>query len=307
MPKLKTIALLISLSFAGLSANTFAADAPTTAHKQDLHVVPPSGHTLTANVGLYSQYVFRGLTQTNEDPSIQGGFDYSHSSGFYAGTWASNISWLKENTTNAAGVAQGTYNTGGSLEWDFYAGYKGSIGDFGYDVGLLQYYYPGDIRTGNGFSKADTLEAYVAGSWKWFTVKYSHSIGNKTFGVADSSGTNYVDLSASFPIGETGLTLGAHYGIQNYRGRDPINTNGASNDALYSYDDYKISLTYDLGKAGKTFDGMTVGVAYSDTSSANACGYGAFNQSGNTNGACSGIFPKNIADSQATIWISKSF
>lgn len=294
MSKLKTLTLLISLSFSGLSASALAAEAPA------------SPHTFAANVGLYSQYVFRGLAQTNEDPALQGGFDYAHSSGFYVGTWASNISWLKENTTTATGVS-GTYRSGGSLEIDIYAGYKGSVGDFGYDVGLLQYYYPGDIRTGNGFSKADTLEAYVAGSWKWFTVKYSHSIGNKTFGVADSSGTNYVDLSASFPIGETGLTLGAHYGIQSYRGRDPINTNTASNDALYSYDDYKISLTYDLGKASKTFSGVTLGVAYSDTSGANTCGYGAFNQSGNTNGACTGIFPKNIADSQTTVWISKSF
>ena len=296
MPKLKTIALLISLSFAGLSANTFAADAPAPA--------PASPHTFTANVGLYSQYVFRGLAQTNEDPALQGGFDYSHSSGFYLGTWASNISWLKENATTSTSVS-GTYRSGGSLEIDLYGGYKGSVGDFGYDVGLLQYYYPGDVVA--GANKANTLEAYVAGSWKWFSVKYSHSVGNKTFGVADSSGTNYVDLSASFPIGETGLTLGAHYGIQNYRGRDRANTNSASNDALYSYDDYKISLTYDLGKASKTFDGVTLGVAYTDTNRANTCGYGAFNQRGNTNGACTGIFPKNIADSQTTVWISKSF
>lgn len=292
MPKLKPIALLLGLASAGLSVSTFAADAPA------------SPHTFTANVGLYSQYVFRGLAQTNEDPAIQGGFDYAHSSGFYAGTWASNISWLRENLTGS--TPDRTYRSGGSLEWDFYAGYKGSIGDFGYDVGLLQYYYPGDVNS--GFNKADTLEAYVAGSWKWFTVKYSHSITDKTFGVADSSGTNYLDLSASVPLGETGLTLGAHYGIQNYRGRDPINTNTASNDELYSYDDYKISLTYDLGKAGKTFEGVTLGVAYTDTSSANTCGYGASTQSGRANGStCTGVFPKNIADGQGTIWISKTF
>ena len=296
MTKLKPIALLISFSVLGLSASSFAADAPA------------SPHTFTANVGLYSQYVFRGLAQTNEDPAVQGGFDYAHSSGFYAGVWASNISWLKENTTSATGVASGTYNTGGSLEIDLYGGYKGSIGDFGYDVGLLQYYYPGDVRAGQGFSKANTLEAYAAGSWKWFTVKYSHSISNKTFGVARSNGTNYLDLGASFPIGETGLTLGAHYGIQTYRGRDPINTNG-SNDDLYSYEDYKLSVTYDLGKASKTFENVTLGLAYSDTSSANTCGYGAFNQAGQVNGvACAnGIYPKNIADGQTTFWISKTF
>lgn len=297
MPKLKQISLLVGLSIGALSTSALSADAPT------------SPHTLTANVGLYSQYVFRGLTQTNEDPAIQGGFDYSHSSGFYLGTWASNISWLKENTTTAAGVS-GTYRSGGSLELDFYGGFKGTVGDFGYDVGLLYYYYPGDVNNAVNplFNEADTLEAYVAASWKWFTIKYSHSITDETFGVGDSSGTSYLDFSAAFPLGDTGLTLGAHYGIQDFSGRDPINSPGVSNDELYSYDDYKISLTYDLGKAGKTFSGMTVGVAYSDTNSANTCGYGAFNQSGTANGSsCPGIFPKNIADSQTTVWISKTF
>ena len=188
---------------------------------------------------------------------------------------------------------------------DFYGGYKGSVGDFGYDVGLLQYYYPGD--TVAGANKANTLEAYVAGSWKWLSLKYSHSLNNKTFGVANSSGTNYLDFSANVPVGETGLTLGAHYGIQTYRGSDPINTNRASNDALFSYNDYKLSVTYDLGKAAKALENVSIGAAYTDTSSANACGYGAFSQTGNTGGACSGVFPKNIAKSATTIWISKTF
>jgi len=297
MSKLKPIALLLGLASVGLSISAIAADAPA---------APASPHTFTANVGLYSQYVFRGLTQTNRDPALQGGFDYAHSSGFYLGTWASNISWLKENATTSGTASSGTYKSGGSLEIDLYGGYKGSIGDFGYDVGLLQYYYPGD--TIPGANNANTLEAYVAGSWKWFSVKYSHSLNNKTFGVADSSGTNYLDLSASVPLGETGLTLGAHYGIQSYTGRDRVNTNSASNNDLYSYDDYKISLTYDLGKASKTFENVTVGVAYTDTSSANTCGYGAFNQAGRVNrAACTGSFPKNIADGQGTIWISKTF
>jgi uncharacterized protein (TIGR02001 family) len=286
------VSALAGIGLVASVAPSFAADSP---------------HTLTANVGLYSQYIFRGLNQTNFDPAIQGGFDYAHSSGFYLGTWASNISWLKENlTVGPPQVTLGTYKNGGSLEWDFYGGYKGSVGDFGYDVGLLQYYYPGDVYA--GFNKANTLEGYVAGTWKWFTLKYSHSLGSKTFGVADSRGTYYLDLAASVPLGETGLTLGAHYGIQKYNGRDPINWNAASNDELYSYNDYKISLTYDMGKMSKTFEAMTLGVAYTDTSSAHTCGYGAFDQSGSANGAgCFGVFPKDIAKGTGTIWISKTF
>lgn len=263
MTKLKPIALLVSFATLGLSGSAFAAEAPA------------SPHSFSANVGLYSQYVFRGLTQTNEDPALQGGFDYAHSSGFYLGTWASNISWLRDNAS---------YSGGGSLEIDLYGGYKGSVGDFGYDVGLLQYYYPGDVAT--GFVKADTLEAYVAGSWKWFSLKYSHALSNKVFGVTDANGTYYIDFAASVPVGETGLTLGAHYGLQEFEG------NNGTNDNLYSYDDWKISASYDLGKASKTFEGVTVGVAYTDTNAKDA-GYTILN--------------KNIGKSQTTVWISKSF
>lgn len=303
MIKLKSIALATSIAGIGFaSTGAIAADSP---------------HTLTANVGLYSQYVFRGLTQTNEDPALQGGFDYAHSSGFYLGVWGSNVSWLKENLTPSTGIPAGTYKSGGSLELDFYGGYKGSVGDFSYDVGLLQYYYPGDVHsplpgyTVNG-NKANTLEAYVAGSWKWFTVKYSQSITDKTFGVNHSSGTSYLDLSASVPVGDTGLTLGAHYGMQTYKGTDPSNASlyaaGLSNDDLFSYEDWKISVAYDMGKIGKTFDGMTVGVAFTDTSSATCAGYGKYSETCSIKGnSLVGAYPKNIANGQTTVWLSKTF
>ncbi len=286
------VSALGGLGLIAAAAPGFAEDSPS---------------ALTANVGLYSQYIFRGLTQTNGDPAIQGGFDYAHPSGFYLGTWASNISWLKENNTSTAGVVSGSYKSGGSLEWDFYGGYKGSVGDFGYDIGLLQYYYPGEVNS--GFSKANTLEAYVAGSWKWFTVKYSHALSNKVFGVRDARGTYYLDLSASVPLGETGLTLGAHYGIQKYRGSDPIFAGTSlNNDAMFSYKDWKLSLTYDLGKASKSLQNVTLGVAYTDTSGATCAGYGAYTESCTVNGTTlNGVFPKNIAKGTGTVWISKTF
>lgn len=285
------VSTLAGASLLAAAAPSFAADSP---------------HSLSANVGLYSQYVFRGLAQTNEEPALQGGFDYAHASGFYLGVWGSNISWLKENVTTSSTSVAGSYTSGGSLELDFYGGYKGSVGDFGYDIGLLQYYYPGDV-TGTNI-KANTLEGYVGGSWKWFSVKYSHALSSDVFGVKDARGTSYLDLSASFPIGDSGLTAGAHYGIQKYTGRDSRNTNSDSNDNLFSYEDWKVSLTYDMGKASKTFDGMTVGVAYTDTSSAHTCGYGAWNQSSTANGtSCSGVFPKDVADGKATVWVSKTF
>src|SRR4051794_14133352 len=133
----------------GLAAEPAPAEATAPATTAAAAPAPTPEHTITGNVGLFSQYIFRGLTQTDRKPAVQGGFDYAHSSGFYAGTWASNISWLKENAStvvNGATVSGGTYGEGGSMEWDFYGGYKGTVGDFSYDLGTLYYWYPGKIN-----------------------------------------------------------------------------------------------------------------------------------------------------------------
>ena len=141
-----------------------------------------------------------------------------------------------------------------SLEWDVYGGFRGTFGksDFGYDVGLLQYYYPGSVTP--GLVKADTLEAYGALSWKWLSAKYSYSITNKTFGVADSRGTWYLDLSANYPLTEK-LSLQAHYGKQKFDGA----VAGVSNDSFASFEDYKLGLSYVLPKD------FTVGAYYTGT------------------------------------------
>jgi uncharacterized protein (TIGR02001 family) len=201
-----------------------------------------SPHTLTGNIGLFSEYIFRGIKQTDGKPALQGGFDYSHSSGIYLGTWASNVSWLAD---------AGAY-TASSLEWDFYGGYKGSFaGDFTYDVGLLQYYYPG--RVNPGITKADTLEVYGAIGWKWLSAKLSVSTDD-TFGVANSDGTYYLDLSANYPVSDK-LTLQAHYGIQKFKGDNA----GVENDSFASYKDWKLGVTYALPQS------FTLGVFYTDT------------------------------------------
>lgn len=222
-----------------------AAFAPGFAIAQQ---APASPHKLEGNVGFYSQYIFRGLTQTDRKPAIQGGFDYEHSSGFYAGTWASNVSWLRD---------FGSYSDGGSGEFDFYGGLKGDIGKsgFNYDVGLLYYWYPGTVVP--GAVKANTFEAYGALGWKWITAKYSYSLNNKTFGVTDSRGTWYFDLTAEVPLGDTGLTAVAHWGKQKYRGDAAP---GVSNDSLASYTDWKLGVSYALPKD------FTIGAYYTDTS-----------------------------------------
>lgn len=259
MNKLTYSLFSVSSGLAGLSMmvsmSAVAADAPPE-------------HALTGNVGLFSQYVFRGLTQTNEKPALQGGFDYAHKSGLYVGVWGSNISWLGDTTPGVSA----------SLELDTYFGFKNSLaGDFSYDVGFLRYNYPGSYPA--GLVKPDTDEIYGQIGYKWLTVKYSHSLGD-TFGIANSKNSDYLDISANVEIADK-LTLGLHAGQQKYHG----DTGSVSNDSLYTYTDTKLSLTKDI-------NGYLVSGAFTDTD-AKGAGYT--------------VLGKNIGDSQFIVSVSKAF
>jgi len=197
---------------------------------------------ISANVSLTSDYAYRGISQTDEKMALQGGFDYAHSSGLYVGVWGSNVSWLSD-------LEQGTdENSGNSLEVDVYAGYKGTVGAIGYDVGLLQYVYPGEFDTGwrntIGLKNPNTLEAYVGLSWEFLSFKYSNSLTN-LFGAPDSEGSQYFDLSAAYEVIE-GTTLNAHYGRQLITG------------PAKSYSDWKVGVS-------QAVVGVTVGLHYVDT------------------------------------------
>jgi uncharacterized protein (TIGR02001 family) len=210
-------------------------------------------HSFTGNVGLYSEYLFRGIAQTAGKPALQGGFDYGHASGFYAGTWASNISWLQDFALYGRS----------SLEWDFYGGFKGSFADdFTYDVGVLYYYYPGTANP--GVIKADTLEGYVGLGWKFLSAKLSYNfddyfgarpIGEKT------DGTYYLDLSLAYPFGDSGLALSAHYGILDVK-------NDGSGTSEASYEDWRVGLAYTI-PAG-AMKGVEIGAYYSGTNAEKA-------------------------------------
>ncbi len=185
--------------------------------------------SLTGNAGMFSQYIFRGLSQTGGKPAFQGGADYAGSSGLYAGTWLSNVSWLSD-----FAIARES-----SLEWDFYGGYKGSVGDFGYDLGVLQYYYPG-MRV-PGAVTANSREVYGALSWKWLSAKYSRSVTDRTFAVQDSKGTYYLDFTVTVPVSEK-FSAVAHYGIQKFSGNAGLAC--GNNDTCASYKDWKLGGSY---------------------------------------------------------------
>lgn len=190
----------------------------------------------TANVGLVSDYAYRGWSQTDERPALQGGFDYAHDSGLYAGVWGSNVSWLSDSNPNV-------HN---SLELDIYGGYKGTVGAIGYDVGLLQYYYPGSYP--KGFNSPDTLEGYIGLSWEFLSFKYSYAFTD-LFGYEKSDGSQYYDLGAAVDVGG-GFTLAAHVGYSDIKGQD-------------DYTDWKLGVT-------KEFGGFNFGLHYVDTDVDNA-------------------------------------
>lgn len=190
-----------------------------------------SADGLSANVSVVSKYKYRGQDQSDPlksaVPAIQGGFDYANS-GFYVGNWNSSV-----------GFGNGT-------EMDFYGGYKGEAAGLGYDVGLLKYYYPG---TGSGVF--NTTEIYGAVSYSILSLKYSHTVSDKYFGIVEGKGTGYLDLSANYEVMK-GVTLNAHVGLT----RLPGDAKAAT--GLVNYTDYKLGATYDFGE-GLTLSGAYVG------------------------------------------------
>ena len=216
------------LPLAGLAIACFCMDA----FADD--AAPAPDWTYPGSVSIASDYIFRGLTQTNKDPALQGGIEFDHASGFYAGAWGSNISWLSD----LGGVSS-------SLEIDAYLGYRTTVADgWGLDFGVYTYYYPGDFPS--GFTSADTTEIYGAISYGIASLKYSHTLTN-AFGFSDSKNSGYVDLSANWEFAPTWV-LNAHVGHQRIDGLSAA-----------SYTDWKLGVT-------KNFEGdWSLALAYFDT------------------------------------------
>ena len=269
-----------------------------------------SPHTVTGNVGLVSQYIFRGLTQTNGDPAIQGGVDYSHASGFYAGTWLSNISWYTDQNANirsapislaSPGATGAPYtpnnSNAASLEWDFYGGFKNSFagGDWIYDVGAVHYYYPGKYDNLGAYRKPNTTELYGLIGYKWVTLKYSKGISTHTFGVNEGKGADYLDLSATVPLGDSGFNLLAHVGKQNYPGNANAGYWGASggNNNFFDYTDYKLGVT-------KEYLGYTFGLAWTHANTKDAA-------PDTQTTAYMNAFGKNIGRDRVALSVTKTF
>ncbi|WP_157218526.1 TorF family putative porin [Flavisphingomonas formosensis] len=210
---------------------------------------PPAEFTVSGSVGLVSDYRFRGVSQSDKNFAIQGGITVSHASGFYVGTWGSNL------------AGWGTFG-GANMELDLFGGYKRSFGGATVDVGLTWYMYPG------GADNTDFAEPYV---------KVSGTIGpvNLLTGIAyapkqealgnfsntpqsrgQSQDNLYIWSDASIGISGTPVTLKGHLGYSN--GNPGLGPNGTSVAPTGEYVDWMLG-------ADATFGRLTFGIAYVDT------------------------------------------
>jgi uncharacterized protein (TIGR02001 family) len=229
------------------SKTAFAALAliAATAALAEDKAAPVPDYTLAFNIGAVNDYRFRGITQTNYGAAVQGGIDFAHKSGFYVGTWASNVNWVKQ----VNGASKGDY------ELDLYGGYKGeAMPGLSYDAGFITYQYPGNdsgevgTQGAGAYSNASTKEVYLAVTYSVATLKYNQSLGD-FLGNLNSNGSRYWDLSASFDLGN-GYSLVPHVGRQTI----PNVTSDAAN-----YTDYALTLGKDFG------NGFSASAAYIGT------------------------------------------
>ena len=213
----------------------------TAIHAEEAAPAEDSGFSVSANVGLFSDYVWRGQSQTQKQPAIQGGFDVEHSSGFYAGVWASNVEW----TTESGAM------TDNSVEIDGYAGFAFDVAGVGLDIGILQYWYPGDEGASQPASDATEVYAGISYDFGILSAGYTgyYLVSDEGWNWANADGTMYHDFSVDVPVGDTPITVSAHYGVWDAEG-----TFEAS-----EWNDWKVNVDYAIT------DNYSVGAFYTDT------------------------------------------
>ena len=177
--------------------------------------------SVSANVSVTNNYIWRGLTQTMNEAAVQGGIDYASDSGFYAGTWASNVKY----------GADDVY----SYEHDIYFGYAGEAGDISYDVGYLYYNY--DTEAGYDFGEIYGTVGYGNFSATLYVLANAEPDEgpNQDFGFGS---TTYLSLDYAYAL-ESGTEVGVHLG--SHQGDFSESFNGVPGD----YMDYALTLSKD--------------------------------------------------------------
>lgn len=218
MPTFKTS--LRALSLSTVAATALLVSAPQAAAQDD---TPPI--SFSANAALVSDYRFRGISLSDKDFAIQGGFDISTSSGFYVGTWGSSIEQL----------------AGSELELDVYAGYATSFEDLSFDIGILAYTYPGSSNT--TYWEAYSSIGGSLGNLGW-TLGGAYAFDQDNIGGDDNI---YIYLDTSMPLADGPVSISTHLAVE---------------DGAFSFGktkwDWSVGLSYDIS-------GASIGVAYVDT------------------------------------------
>ncbi len=168
--KNKTTKILLSLSLISTFGSTPLAKEATQS-------------PISANISVVSDYVWRGLTQTDGEGAIQGGFDYTHENGFAAGVWGSNVDFATNPDTSA--------------EFDFYATYSGEVDKFGYEVGYIAYRYPSE-------SSINFEELYLGVSYMDFGLTYYAGLGDFSDG---AKVLDYAELSYNTTLSEVDFSI----------------------------------------------------------------------------------------------------
>ena len=168
---------------------------------------------VTGTVTVVSDYDFRGITQTAQDPALQGSIDWTNDTGIYLGAWGSNVDFGDDVDVD--------------VEVDLYGGIRGGE-DITWDLGIIWYTY----MDGSEFNYP---EIYASVGYKWLSGKlwYSDEFG----GVDDNGEAYYIEGNASFPLAETGLGLTGHVGM----------SDGDYWDSVDGYFDWSVGVTYTLG------------------------------------------------------------
>lgn len=149
----------------------------------------------SGNVAIATDYRFRGISQTDRSPAIQGGFDIAAENGLYFGVWASNVTF-----------------SGGAIEMDYYAGWSTDLSDdTSLDIGFLWYNYPED----DGDPDMDYYEVYASYGFYGATVGVNYS--PDYFAETDAFWYLYGDYS--LPLGEA-FSLDLHAGYNLFDSED---------------------------------------------------------------------------------------
>jgi len=196
---------------------------------------------VTGTASIVSDYNWRGITQTAQDPALQGSIDYAHDSGFYAGVWGSNVDFGDCCDEN--------------IETDIYAGFRGGD-EVTWDVGINYYLYP-------GAEDLDYPEIYAGIGYKWLSAKvwYSNDFGNYDESAFYLEGNGTFELPANFGLGlhvgySDGNGVEAAYGQDNYF--------DWSVGVTYALGHFTLGLKYADGSDLETLDGTPGDVASSE-------------------------------------------